>query len=151
MGPTGATGATGASLTTNAVSAAMTNAQNITVTSGGTGIPLNTTTYSSSAFTQTSLTTFTVNTTGCYLATYTANVTTPSQNSTAIYVNGTAATGTVFTPPGAASGTDTTFFNNTSILCLAAGQTIQLTMFGPTANTTFTPGTGASLTLTQIS
>ena len=129
----------------------MTNAQNITVTSAGTGIPLNNATFSSAAFTQTSLTTFTVNTTGCYLTNYSANVTIASQNSTAIYVNGTAAVGTIQTQPGAASGTDTTFYNNTSILCLTAGQTIQLTMFGPDANTTFTPGTGASLTLTQIS
>jgi len=131
------------------MSYSMMNAQTIDVTAGGTPIPLDTSNFSSAAFTPNAnpATYFTVNETGCYLVSYDVNLTTPTNDNTAIYVNGVAVPGTVQAP----DNNNSSFFSNTSVICLNAGDTVQLTMYGGTTPVTMTNNSGANLTLTQIS
>lgn len=141
-GPTGPTGATGIAAYLNAIN---TVASVIDVEVAGTPVPLPTIT-ASIGFTPTGDdATFIVDQTGTYLFMYQIHVVTPEAYSAQILLNGTPIPASVYEP-----NTTSSFYQANFIQDLAAGDTLQMQLWGIDLTATLSGGNAASLTLIQL-
>ena len=145
VGPTGEPGAAGATLTGTALHALNDMESVIAVTPAGTAVPLPAQTYNSGFTVSAEGETFTVTDAGTYMISYTLRVSAALAMRSAIYVNSAAQGSTVIR-----SATALNQFSNTSILTLAAGDQLALTLYDITASVTLEPGAGATLTIVRI-
>ncbi|CZR75350.1 collagen triple helix repeat domain-containing protein [Clostridium acidurici 9a] [Clostridioides difficile] len=90
-------------------------------------------------------TVFTVPSTGTYLVTYEINITASVLMSSRILLNGTTLPGTVFAPLVAVSD-----LSATTITPLAAGDRLELQLFGVIAASVLQRGAGATLTVIRL-
>ena len=144
-GPTGPTGVAGANVTANSMSALNTSGATIAVVLGGTVVPLpNNQVLDGFAATGGS-TVFTVPVTGTYLVNYSISTTAALLMSSRILLNGAPLSGSIVSPAVAINR-----FENTQIVNLTAGDTLQLQLFGLLGAAVLQGGTGASLNVIRL-
>ena len=90
-------------------------------------------------------TSFTVPATGTYLVSYSVSITAALLMSSRILLNGAPLSGSVVSPVAAANR-----FDNMQMVNLAAGDTLQLQLFGLLGAAVLQGGTGASLNVVRL-
>lgn len=137
--------ATKINLTQTSLSAQNTAGSTILVLLGGTAVPLATLSYNSEFAANGARTQFTAATAGSYLIQYSVNTTASLLLSAGVYKNGTAIPNLTRTP-----GISGTTFAASSIVTIAAGDVLQLTLFGLAGTAVLQGGAGAFMNIIRI-
>ncbi|MGY4714300.1 BclA C-terminal domain-containing protein [Bacillus amyloliquefaciens] len=147
-GGTGPTGITGTSLTATSGYASNTGGGVVAVINGGTAIPLpNEQNLSADITANAANTVFTVAPAGRYYISYHINLTAGLLVSSRILINGTPPASSIIAPVASLAN-----FNNSFIVTLPAGSTIQLQLFGLLGAATLLGGSaGAALNIIRLS
>ncbi|GAF09424.1 flagellar hook-length control protein FliK [Paenibacillus pini JCM 16418] len=148
-GLNGVTGATGTSATSNSMYASNTSGATIVVLLGGTSVALPNNQILDGFTVDGSNTTFTVPVSGLYYVTYNLNTTASLLSNTRVLLNGsTQIPGSVLSPALAV-----TQFNNSFMVNLTAGNTLQLQFFGVVGTVVIVGGgaTGAAFNIIRLS
>ncbi|ABS73664.1 collagen-like protein [Bacillus velezensis] len=147
-GGTGPTGSTGTSLTATSGYASNTGGGVVAVINGGTAIPLpNEQNLSADITANAANTVFTVAPAGRYYISYHINLTAGLLVSSRILINGTPPASSIIAPVASLAN-----FNNSFIVTLPAGSTIQLQLFGLLGAATLLGGSaGAALNIIRLS
>ena len=145
IGPTGPTGPTGTSTTANSMNATNTAGSTIAVVVGGTTVPLPNNQVLDGFTVNGANEVFTVPATGTYMVTYRVSTTAALLMSSRVLRNGTALSGSTFSPI-ASIGT----FTATTFATLTAGDTLQLQLFGLLGAAVLQGGNGATLTVIRL-
>ncbi|WP_330379793.1 BclA C-terminal domain-containing protein [Anaeromassilibacillus senegalensis] len=127
------------------MSALNTNGATIAVVLGGTPVPLPNDQVLDSFTVNAANDTFTVPVTGTYLITYDVKTTASLLLSSRVLLNGTPLAGTIFAPAVSVSN-----LSATRIAPLAAGDTLQLQLFGLLGAAVLQGGNGANLTVVRL-
>lgn len=145
-GPTGPTGATGAATTSTNMSAVNTGGATIAVVLGGTAVPLPNNQVLNGFTANGANTSFTATAAGAYLISYSIKLTAALLVSARILLNGAPIPASVLSPIAA-----TADFSSTFIVSLAAGDTLQLQLFGLLGAAVLQSGAGALMTAVRLS
>lgn len=144
-GPTGPVGSTGATPTTSSMNAINTTGSPIDVTLSGTAIPLPQSQVLNNFTVDSESQSFTVLESGTYLVNYRILITESMLLSSRILMSGGTLEGSAFTPT-----TTTSVYSATTFATLAAGDVLQLQLYGLLATAVLQGGNSTSLTVIRL-
>ena len=146
QGIQGVAGPTGAGVSVNSMCALNNQHPTISISTGGTDIPLPNCHVLDSYHVNANSTVFTVPQPGIYFIAYRISVTNACQLSSRIWYNGIALPGSIIAPT-----TNISLFENMQLAQFNANDTLELQLFGKNESVTLQGGTGATLTVIRLS